>query len=255
MDFRVAHQLDSKLTWALRLSELSEAPKDFVMVLGGTGPEPEWNPEFELNPLRGFRGLDFKTISAKSRLTLKDANGRILEMQLTPDSSNWYKRHQIRDNEIQDLIKDSIYGQTIALTAVKEGGRSVLGVTAGVLVGVGGIAIGGGIIYLAGYSGSSNIGEAVVLGVTIAAAGVVKGYEIAERSIDESIRNTKKNLDISNEYRFVRFLPEYAWVNYSNQKLKAPLTLVNPTGLVSEIPQTKNATIVSIDYLPDADKK
>ncbi len=253
VDFRVAHQLDPKLTWALRLSELSEAPKDFVLVLGGTGPEPEWNPELELNPLRGFRSLDFKTNSAKSRLTVMDANGRIQEMQITPDSSNWYKRHLIRDNEIQDLIKDSIYGQTIALTAVKEGGRSVLGVTAGVLVGIGGTAIGAGLIYIDVKGGGS--GKLAAVGIAVMIAGIKKGYEIGEEAIDESIRNTKKSLDISNEYRFVRFLPEYAWVIYSLQKLKAPLKIVNQNKTLSEIPQTKNAVIVSIDYMPDTEKK
>ena len=256
VDFRVAHQLDSKLIWALRLSELPEAPKDFVLVLGGTGPEPEWNPELELNPLRGFRGLDFKTNSAKSRLTVRDATGKIVEMQITPDASNWYKRHQIRDNEIQDLIKDSIYGQTIALTAVKEGGRSILGVTAGVLVATGGIALGGGIIYVSVKFGSGDaVADGIILGFIVIGAGIVKGYEIANDSIETSIRNTKKELDISNEYRFVRFLPEYAWVGYSQQKLKMPLKITNQSGIGSEIEQSKNATIVSIDYLPDVEEK
>jgi hypothetical protein len=256
VDFRVAHQLDPKLTWALRLSELPEAPKDFVLVLGGTGPEPEWNPELELNPLRGFRGLDFKSNSAKSRLTLKDANGKILEMQITPDSKNWYTRHEIRDNEIQDLIKDSIYGQAIAVTAVKEGGRSILGVTAGVVVATGGILLGGAIIYASVKYGSGNsVGDGVALGFVIMAAGISKGYSIAEESISESIRNTKIDLDKSNEYRFVRFLPEYAWVGYSQQNLKPPLKISNQDETLSEIPQLKNGTIVSIDYLPDSSKK
>ena len=48
-------------------------------------------------------------------------------------------------------------------------------------------------------------------------AGIAKGYSIAEDAISESILLQKKDLDKSNEYRFVRFLPDYAWIGYSQQ--------------------------------------
>ncbi|HMV40954.1 MAG TPA: hypothetical protein PK079_04280 [Leptospiraceae bacterium] len=256
VDFRVAATLDPNLQWAQQLADLPEAPKDFILVLGGTGPEPVWNPQLELNPLRGFRSLDFKSNSIKSKLTLRDSNGKTIDTHITPDSTNWYTRHEIRDNEIQDLIKDSIYGQNIAITAVKEGGRSVLGVTAGVLIATGGIVLGGGIIYASvKYGSGDSTVDGVALGLIIMGAGISKGYSIAEEAVSESITNAKKDLDISSKYRFVRFLPDYAWVGYSNQKLKTPIRILNQNQVVSEIKDARNATIVSIDYYPDVIKK
>lgn len=255
VDLRVAAQLDPNLRWAQNLADLPEAPKDFVLILGGTGPEPEWNPEIELNPLRGFRSLVFKTNSLKSNLTLQDANGRSLDMQRTPDSTNWYKRHITRDNEIQDLIKDSIYGQNIALTTVKEGTRSIAGITIGVTVGILGTAVGGGLVYLGAKVGSDIGGALIVIGITLIFKSIQKGYEIGESAVNESIANAKKDLDISGKYRFVRFLPDYAWVTYNSQKLKTPIKILNQNQVVLEIKSTKNATIVSVDYIPDTLKK
>lgn len=107
VDLRIAYELDKTQKWILKLLELENPPKDFILILGGVGPEPEWDPNFKLNPLRGIRGMKFQYLSKRSSLTLSDSSKKEIPMILTPDSKNWYLRHQIRDNEIQDLIQDS----------------------------------------------------------------------------------------------------------------------------------------------------
>jgi hypothetical protein len=252
VDFRVAHQLDPSLKWALKLSELSEPPKDYVLVLGGTGPEPKWDPNLSINPIRGIRTLKFESNSKKSALLLKDAQGKVVEMYLTPDSSKWYERHQIRDNEINDLIQDSRYGQLILATTLKEGGRSLLGITAGILVGVGGLGLGGGIIYLGAEAKSE---ELVAIGFAVAVGGVLKGYEIAADSVNTSITQSKADLDISSQYRFVRFLPDYAWVAHSNKPLTKPLSVEQKGQTILTWDTPIKASIVSIQHYNDTGVK
>lgn len=248
VDLRIASQLDPTLKWATKLASQSQAPKDFVLILGGSGPEPEWDPKLEYNPIRGFRALNFKSKGKKSKLSGLDDLGQNIQLNLSPDSTNWYKRHFIRDNEIQDLIKDSKYSEKIAITLAKEGGRSVLGVVGGVLVGLGGIALGAGIIYI---SVEAQISEGVVAGASIMIAGIAKGYEIAADTIEESIETAKKDLDISNDYRFVRFLPDYAWIGYSNQGIQYPLTIQSQNKNIMTIQSPIKNSIVSVEHFLD----
>lgn len=252
VDFRVAYRLDPSLKWAEKLADSSEPPKEFVLILGGTGPEPKWDPNASFNPIRGIRSLKFESQSVRSKLVLKDSSGKSIDLHLTPDSKKWYERHQIRDNEINDLIQDSKYGQLILATALKETGRSILGITAGVVVAVGGIGLGGGLAYL-GVEGKSE--ELVAFGVAVAVAGVVKGYEIAAESVSESIKQTEENLDISEEYRFVRFLPDYAWVGYSNSGLSKPVRIEKKGEAVLQLNEPVGTKIISIQYYPDIEGK
>ncbi|MCX7999010.1 MAG: hypothetical protein N3A69_08695, partial [Leptospiraceae bacterium] len=172
VDLRVAYELDKTQKWILKLLELENPPKDFILVLGGVGPEPEWDPNFKLNPLRGIRGMKFQYLSKRSSLTLSDSSKKEIPMILTPDSKNWYLRHQIRDNEIQDLIQDSKYGQQIVASTLKATGRSALGILGGVLVATGGTALGAGIAYLGAEVRSFEI---VAFGLVLIPASIVYG--------------------------------------------------------------------------------
>lgn len=253
VDFRVAGNLDPSLRWAKELADLTEPPANFMLVLGGTGPEPVWDPSLNLNLIRGFRSLKFETGSAKSKLYLKENSENTQEMKITPDSSNWYKRHLVRDNEIQDLILDSRYGQKVMATALKESGRSVLAITGGVSLGVLSIAAGGGLIYLAAQCNCGELSGALASGGVIVMVGGVKlGYELVESSFEESAKNLEDSVDISEEYRFVRFLPEYAWVAYGTEKWKYPVRVQTKSGgILLTVPEGKNSSIISIEFIPD----
>ena len=232
VDFRVAYNLDKSQKWILKLLELEKPPKDFILVLGGIGPEPEWDPNLKLNPLRGIRGMKFSYMSRRSNLTLGD-NTKEIPMTLTPDSKNWYLRHQIRDNEIQDLIQDSKYGQKMLASALKATGRSAVGIVGGVMIATLGSALGAGIAYLGIETQSTEI---LVLGISVIPMSIVYGYEIASEQLSESIQDATEELDISEYYRYVRYLPDYAWVGFSDS-LDSPIKIKKKDKVISQIPK------------------
>lgn len=247
VDFRVAYELDKSQKWILRLLELESPPKDFILVLGGVGPEPEWHPNFKLNPLRGIRGMKFTYVSRKSNLTLSDSSHKEIQMFITPDSKNWYTRHQVRDNEIQDLIQDSRYGQQILASTLKATGRSALGIAGGVVVGTLGTALGIGIAYL-GVEAQST--ELIAFGIAFIPMSIVFGYEIASEQVIESIHDAKEDLDTSEYYRFVRFLPDYAWVGFSDS-LNSPIKIKKKDRTIFEISKTNQNKNVFIFHYSD----
>ncbi|MCU0822163.1 MAG: hypothetical protein MUC95_06790 [Spirochaetes bacterium] len=157
VDFRAANKLTPALKWTRTLADMESPPENLVIILGGTGQEPEWAPSLEANIFRGFRGIKFNPQGVKSELVMKDAGGKTRPLDITPDSSNWYKRHFIRDNEIQDIIQDSTYAQKATASALKGTAVTLAGVTAGILIATGGIAIGGGIIVLGLYAESGEV--------------------------------------------------------------------------------------------------
>jgi uncharacterized protein YlbG (UPF0298 family) len=65
----------------------------------------------------------------------------------------------------------------------------------------------------------------------------------------------KETADVSNRYRFVRFLPEYAWIGWSSKKLKYPLKVYKNKNEVITIEveekQKGRATQVSTGFYPD----
>ncbi|MBN2039465.1 MAG: hypothetical protein JW864_05455 [Spirochaetes bacterium] len=68
VDFRAAYRLDNSFKWANQLADRKSAPANLIIILGGTGPQPEWNPDIEKNPFRGFRGIKFNGQGVKSKL-------------------------------------------------------------------------------------------------------------------------------------------------------------------------------------------
>ncbi|MCP4297684.1 MAG: hypothetical protein GY786_18960 [Proteobacteria bacterium] len=225
IDFRRAWNLDSKLTWAKELADMDTPPKHLFIILGGVGPVPIWKPEMEINPLRGLRNLKFGPQGNRSVLTLEDSTGISLTTNITPESSNWYERHLVRDNLIHELIEDTHYGTSTLLNTGKETARTAAAVTWGVTVGVAGIVVGAGLIYLAAEIGSSEAAELAITGFGIALGGIAGGASIVLDSIETSKKKMNETMDTSISYRFVRFLPEYSWVGWSQQKMSTPVTL------------------------------
>jgi hypothetical protein len=252
VDFRVAASLRPKLKWIRELAEMEKAPGDLVMILGGPGPVPVWKPRLEEKLFRGFRGIVFRGRGIKSSLGMIDSSGVRRRLLMTPDSSPWYVRHFVRDNSIQEYIEDSKYGQRLLVSSVKNVGRATLGVVGGVVIAVGGIAVGGAVMVVGLYAESAEI---FALGFVPVGYGVVKGYDVASGSVKASARDMKNTADVSNRYRFVRFLSEYAWIGWSRKKLNYPLKVYKNKKEVLRVELEKTqkgrVTQVSTGFYPD----
>jgi len=90
VDFRAAYKLDKSMQWANTLGDMKKAPDKLIIILGGPGPVPEWDPDLKSNPIRGYREIKFHPRGIKSNLVLKDKNNYNINLYLTPDSSYWY---------------------------------------------------------------------------------------------------------------------------------------------------------------------
>ncbi len=250
VDLRAAYLLDKSMQWARELSERDDPPRYLFMILGGIGPKITWNPELEvLNPLRGIRQIEFTFPGRKSPLAISDRGGKHVTVRLSPDSSGWYERHLLRDNEIHELIMDSRYGNQLFTETTYGVGKITAGTAAGVAIGAVSVGIGGGLVYLGSSSGS---GDLVELGLIVAAAGIAKGYKVARRTVQDSVREMEKGLDPSDRYRFVRFLPEYIWMGWSDDELSFPLLARTRYSSFSiSAPTVINETTVIVLHVPD----
>ena len=247
VEFRAIYNMNPNWYWAKNFADKETKPESLILVLGYPGREPIWNPNVDYNILRSLRGLDFQSDGNRSNIQIKN-NLDEVSMNISSNSNHWYKRHIERDNEINELIQDSKYGQQLAFNLTKGTIYGGAGIVVGTLVAVGGVGLGGGIAYI---SAKGNSGDGVALGIIIAFAGIVKGYEIAEKSVKEAKNEFIKDSDISAQYRFVRFLPDYVWIGYTDQKLSEELILENKS-----INQTKKIISqnqnVNYYFYPDA---
>jgi len=249
VDFRVAARLDPSLKWASELGNMKQPPKHLALVLGGIGPKTYWSPKKKFNILRGLRHIGFQYTGLRSPGSFLDAKGRRMESNLSPTSAAWYERHWRRNDAIHDLITDSQYFNQMvgssSLMAARVGGGVASGLGICMLI-VGG---GGGLAYLGVLAES---GELTGLGLIIAAYGPFAGYSYAADSTAEAVDQFKEDMDTSERYRFVRFLPEYIWVGWSNDDLEYPLTFKAAQSQSREMrPASSRNCSVSIGYLPD----
>ncbi|MDH5656447.1 MAG: hypothetical protein OEZ34_11095 [Spirochaetia bacterium] len=245
VDYRVAAKLDRKLHWAARFANMEMPPDHLTLILSGTGPEPYWDPGVKWNPVRGLRDIKFKFPRRNDNIYAYSENKRRIPVFRTPDSSPWYVRHLERENAIHKLINDSNYGQRTIYSATKGAVKATAGITAGILVGVGGTALGGLIIY-AGVYGSS--GEAIFAGGAVIVWSIQKGFEIAKDAVRRSIETAKREMDVSANYRFVRFLPDRAFVIYGNGK--PPVEIQSGHRRITVKPDSTHSGRITILYIP-----
>jgi hypothetical protein len=247
VDFRQAYNLRNDLKWCLTLSEYESMPEDMILILGGVGFEPYWDPKTEFNPVRGIRGLAFSGLGKKSNLYGEYESGEVLELLISPDSKEWYNRHFIRDNEIHDLVRDSIYGQKFLGSGIKAGVVVSGAVVAGIGVSALGIGIGGAMIYLGVECSCGDLTNSLIAGgFAVAYYGVKLGIEITQASYDYSKADIKDTLDTSDDYRFVRFLPEYVWVGVKPSPLESKDSYTSSYKIrigVNRIGKNKNISI------------
>lgn len=249
VDFRRAADLDGSLGWARELADRTTPPADLVLVLGGVGPAPAWKPEIAVNALRGVRRVKLELTGRRSPLGVGDLEGRLIAGSLCPDASYWYERHLRRDSAIHELVEDSTYFHRALTYTAKDTSMMVGGVALGIAGTVLSIAAGAAVIALGGNE------DAVKLGFLVAIGGSSYSIGFATKTVKSSASDLKEELDPAETYRFVRFLPEYAWLATADEELAYPLELIaagEPAGTVPAPAQ--RVPRVSIGHVPDVDR-
>lgn len=248
VDFRKASQLKPQSA-ALRAmaNERYNPEGEFILIFGGPGAEPEMDPSAHLNFIRGLRNLKFRQTGKQSQLTLTDESGKT-PLILEKDTLGWYERHLIRDNEISELIQDSKYFQLVSASALKEGTKGTVKVTGAILASTAIVAVGAGIVYGGAEIQSSELSG---IGIAIMIAGFKLGAEWIETSYDDARRNIRKDLDISDEYRYVRFFPEYVWLGKSKSTLSNPKLTMNQETLPYSLSPAMGRIKVRFGFFPD----
>ena len=257
VDFRKAVLLAPETTWLKELIALEDPPENLFLLLGGVGPLPVWDPSAEFNPLRGLRNLAFTPQGQRSQIELKDKKGDFIPLFLSPDSSHWYQRHFERDNAIHELIVDSQYTGKAAGSVTVESAKMAASYALGTTLIAGSIALGGGIVYLSVlYLTGDALGYGIGAGFVLAGAGSMKGINIMVETTEESLKTIQKDLDPSDSYRFVRFLPEYLWMGWNNREAHKQssfrLKADQPPKTFTRI---KNNSSVLIGHYSDVDLK
>jgi hypothetical protein len=254
VDFRVAAELDPALTWARELSQRETPPRNLFLVLGGAGPEPYWDADLQLNPMRGLRNLGFEMQGQRNDLSVYPGDKK-MELHLTPGAAPWYLRHLVRDNAIQELIGDSQYGMESVYEVGRYSVQQGAAIAVWTVITLGGVVLGLPIMYVALETGSDELGY-VGLGIMFAAFGL--GKSVYNDMTEGSGRRLEQQTNPSYHYRFVRFLPEYAWIGWSNQRLadQVPMALAAPPYREKKVPLHSvggPGAKIFLGYLPDTE--
>ncbi|MEI7842948.1 MAG: hypothetical protein WCI39_07950 [Gallionellaceae bacterium] len=251
VDLRAAALMDKKLIWATELAKQEQAPAHLFLVLGGPGPDVLWTPEYSLNPLRSQRKVSFKLRGQKNNLNILDSRGSLIPSNISPDASGWYVRHVARESELHELILDSNYGGNVAVSGAVATAKITASTTIGIAVGVGGTALGAGLIYLGAQSKSDDL---AIAGFSVIGASLAEGWRIASEGYEESTSTLNQELDASENYRFVRYLPEYLWMGWSDKAVTYPVTLRTTSSQIQLAnPSLVNRnTSIGIAHLADA---
>jgi len=250
-DFRRALKLNSSMKWISELIEMEVPPENLALILGGTGYQPYWNPRGD-GFIRGFRDVDFQGTGNRSRLTLSIPENISLNLFMTPDASGWYARHKTRNNEISDTLDDVKYVEKFGVSSTKMSSQILLGVAGGLLIFTLIGAAGIGIIALGAYINSVEIAG---LGAGVFVYGSYEGISFTSSHYKDAKNTYRKEMNPSDKYRFVRFLPEYSWLGWSNKRITIPLRINSGEKSYS----ISNSTVISnngvniiIGYFPDS---
>ena len=249
--FRAAWVLDKRLNWARELADREQAPANLFLVLGGPGPEAIWTPELKLNPLRSQRQINFKLRGLKSTLTIIDRSGLVINTRLSPDAGKWYERHLERESELHEIILDSTFGGKVTASGTIATSKVAAKTGLGVLVGIGGTALGAVIAHAGVQSNSEDLFR---LGLVAAGASLTWSGKYISEGYKSSVKEFKQDVDPSIGYRFVRYLPEYLWVGWSDQAISFPVELRTSSGTSKYLqqPAVIGPSSVSIAFVPDS---
>ncbi|HQO22158.1 MAG TPA: ankyrin repeat domain-containing protein [Spirochaetota bacterium] len=256
VDFRAAYKLNKTLLWAKKLSELDKQPENLFFIFGGPGVEPEWDKTSNGEVITGMKGLSFESQSKRSELIIYDAYRKNIPLFISPDSSAWYKRHIERNNAIQEFVQDLHYGKKVTTQGTLSTLQVLGAVSAGLIVITSGLAIGAGLIYLGVLAES---GEIAAVGCLPIISCYKLGKGIMVDGYNDATQKYNKNVDPSNYYRFVRFLPEYMWIGWTNNKINYPIQIKKNNEIIKEVDSevilTEDKKAITNLYYADVDLK
>jgi len=250
VDLRAAWIMDNRLNWARELADRESAPANLFLILGGPGPEAVWTPEMKINPLRSNRQISFKLRGQQSGLTIIDHDGLILLSKRSPDASRWYERHLERESELHELILDSAFGGKASTSGAIASSKIAAKTGLGLLVGISGTAVG---LAITNTGLKSDSEDAVRYGLVTAAASITWGIKFISEGYKASVNEFKIDVDPSIYYRFVRYLPEYLWLGWSDKAISYPLELRTSAGAIIYVrqPSVIGRTSVTLGFIPD----
>ena len=117
------------------------------------------------------------------------------------------------------------------------------------LVGIAGTALG---VVIASEGAKSGADDMVRFGLITAAASITWGAKYAAQGYHSSVNEFKQEMDPSSNYRYVRFLPEYLWMGWSDKELQFPVEVSTAASSITLLqPTVKNPMQVSFGFLPD----
>lgn len=213
-----ASKLSKAYAWAGRLARRKIAPKNFVLILKGVGPEVVWQPEREDSGRWGLtfvteeKGAPLKVVSSKKSLTA-----------YAGATDTWYVRHFERDT-----IPRTALDEVKHTTNVVIGSAGAVAITAVALVGAavivaGALVVSVGLVALAGESDSP---ELVGLALKFSGSMMMASFALADESTvagsAKAVEIYDDHADESENYRFVRFLPSYIYASASDGELINP---------------------------------
>ncbi|PJZ71445.1 hypothetical protein CH373_02810 [Leptospira perolatii] len=247
-EFKAALKLSQKSSWLKQLSGSTNPPAELLVLFGGPGPEPYSSTGMNPNLITGLKNLSFEFFGKRTDLNWQDSTGRKGQLFLGPSTADWYQRRLIRDNAIQETLKDSRYFHKFLSSAKKE--ETIAGLKTASAIAIGSMisALGAGIAYI---SANTSNGKGILVGVVMIAYGIMFAVEGNEQGEAQAKKQSLNEIDISNNFRFARFLPEYLWVGDSQIFLEAPVAAVKKENLLVRFNPSFGKIPVRIGYFPD----
>ncbi len=223
VDFRKAAELSGSVELR-KIAHLDSPPKELNLVFTGVGPELGWSkirpePDFKKNEqkptLAGFSDGVFTTSKSTQMVSFS--------------TFPWFQRHSERNHLIRDyLLKSKYMTESAGLIAMTTTKKTYAGTFAASMA-VAGVALGlvviGGTLYLVMKAteggSSSNLGEVLVygigLGAAIGAAAIKGAQSLYTNASNEAELEEQKNFDQMKIYRFVRFMPNWISLVWSDE--------------------------------------
>ncbi len=217
VDFRVAANLEPTFAWAKDLANHDRPPATMALVLSGAGVDIRWDQAAK----RFEGGLRFPNSVEKSTFSLG-----AIKVSEGVSSASWYERHAYRNFLIKDLMNDSRYMAESIVPLGAAGFLNTMGAGFGITVAAagitGGVAIGWyGVkaLIAAGVKQGEILFLPIIAGAAVGIAGVKKGRDIYKDANLASNDLIDENVSPANNYRYVRFLPNWTYFASSEEKL------------------------------------
>ncbi len=258
VDLRVAAKLSKEFSWAAKVAEQTNPPKQMFVVLAGIGPEPKWRPSTGSQYLTGYESLRFDLSFEERNLSITDnkSNFPLISRDAT---ANWYDRHQKRNTDLRDILQGSKYMAkatgALGLAATEHSATTIFASSVFAVGTLLAVAIAAPVLYLASETGSS---ELIGYGL-VAALGVFSKFshdagDIFQSGTKSANKRLEENLETASTYRFVRFLPDYVYAGISKNIFNSPrlnpgteMEFRNP---FMNLTSDKNKTRLDFFFLP-----